>query len=96
VSRLNDIRDDKYELRRRYASLFGVPDGGQYSHDWASRIDVVLGRVEELKADLRHLALITTHVRGCDEPDDPMCPGCVVASAVARFDDDDARGGDAA
>lgn len=42
--------------------------------------------VEACTDALLHLAMITPHTRGCDEPDDPGCPACVIASELARIE----------
>lgn len=39
-------------LRARYASRFGVPDGGRYLNDWTDRVDDVLAEVDALAAQL--------------------------------------------
>lgn len=45
------------EREQHFASVIGVPDGGQYRNDWTSRLELVLSDNQRLRAEnerLRH------------------------------------------
>ena len=42
-------RESKFQHRGLFAAEFGVPDGGRYANDWASRIDDVLAELSSLR-----------------------------------------------